>query len=85
MVFGAVMPRRMRPLLGLRVDAWFREHCEDPVAVVMDGVSYTVTGATRKRGQICYLLTDATGQRQALETKRLLEGQRDQWLQVKVD
>ena len=34
--------------------------------VVMDGVSYTVTGATRKRGQICYLLTDAAGQRQAL-------------------
>ena len=51
--------------------------------VVMDGVNYTVTGATRKRGQMCYLLTDAQGQRQALEHKRLLEGQRDQWLQVK--
>ena len=53
--------------------------------VVMDGVTYTVTGATRKRGQICYLLTDAQGQRQALETKRLLEGQRDQWLQGQVN
>ena len=53
--------------------------------VVMDGVTYTVTGATRKSGQMCYLLTDAQGQRQALETKRLLEGQRDQWLQVQVN
>jgi hypothetical protein len=48
----------------------------------MDGVTYTVTGTTQKRGQMCYLLTDAQGQRQALEQKRLLEGQRDQWLQV---
>ena len=51
-------------------------------SVVMAGVRYTVTGATRKRGQMCYLLTDAQGRQQALEYKRLLEGQRDQWLQV---
>ena len=53
--------------------------------VVMDGVAYTVTGATRKRGQMCYLLTDTTGRQEALEHKRLLEGQRDQWLQVQAD
>lgn len=40
--------------------------------VVMDGVTYTATGATRKHGQMCYLLTDA-------------EGRRDQWLQVQAD
>lgn len=51
----------------------------------MDGVTYTVTGATRKHGQMCYLLTDVEGQRQALEHKRLLEGQRDQWLKVQAD
>lgn len=52
--------------------------------VVMDGLTYTVAGATRKRGQMCYLLTDAEGKQHPLEHKHLLEGQRDQWLQVQM-
>lgn len=56
--------------------------CTGQTVVIADAI-YRVTGAAKRRGQLCYLLRDAKGGQHALEQKRLLEGQRDQWLQVK--
>jgi len=50
--------------------------------VIIDGTEYTVTGATKLRGKVLYLLKDGQGKPHSLEKKRLFEGQRENWLQV---
>lgn len=50
--------------------------------VSIDEIVYTVTGATKLRGKVLYLLKDDQGKQHSLDQKRLLEGQRENWLQV---
>ena len=50
--------------------------------VTFAGTAYTITGATKLRGKVLYLLKDDQGRQHSLDQKRLLEGQRENWLQV---